>query len=55
MSEIFVWIKYSTVEQIGREVFGKCFMSQDSPKYENNRIIYGNDEIGAPHSFYYFY
>jgi len=51
MSEDFVWIKHSTGEQIGRDVLGKWFMSDDSPKSENNRIIYENDEIGVAHSF----
>ena len=51
MSEDFIWVKHSTGEQIGREVLSKWFMSDESPKSENNRIIYENDEIGVAHSF----
>ena len=51
MSEDFVWVKHSTGEHIGREVLSEWFMSDESPKSENNRIIYENDEIGVAHSF----
>ena len=51
MSEDFVWVKHSTGEHIGREVLTEWFMSDESPKSENNRIIYENDEIGVAHSF----
>ena len=51
MSEDFVWVKHSTGEHIGREVLAEWFMSDESPKSENNRIIYENDEIGVAHSF----
>ena len=51
MSEDFVWVKHSTGEEIGRDVFAKWFMSDDAPKSENNRIIYENDEIGVAHYF----
>ena len=51
MSEDFVWVKHSTGEEIGRDVLGTWFMSDDAPTSENNRIIYENDEIGVAHSF----
>ena len=51
MSEDFIWVKHSTGEEIGREVLSKWFMNDESPKSENNRIIYENDEIGVAHSF----
>ena len=51
MSEDFVWVRYFTGEHIGFEVFIECFMSDRSPKLENNRIIYENNEISVAHSF----
>ncbi len=51
MSEDFVWVKHSTGEHIGREDLADWFMSDESPKSENNRIIYENEEIGVAHSF----
>ena len=51
MSEDFVWVRYSNGELIGREVLAEWFMSDESPKSENNRIIYENNEIGVAHSF----
>ena len=45
ISEDFLWVKHSTGEQIGREVLANWSMSDESPKSENNRIIYENDEI----------
>ena len=32
MTEDFVWIKHSTVQQIRREVLAKWFMSEEIPK-----------------------
>ena len=51
LSEDYVWVKHSTGEEIGRDVLGEWFMSEDAPKSEKNRIIYENDEIGVAHSF----
>ena len=51
LSEDYVWVKHSTGEEIGRDVLGEWFMSNDAPKSEKNRIIYENDEIGVAHSF----
>ncbi len=51
LSEDYVWVKHSTGEEIGRDVLGEWFMSDDAPKSEKNRIIYENDEIGVAHSF----
>ena len=51
LSEDFVWVKHSTGEEISRDTLGEWFMSDDSPKSENNRIIYENEEIGVAHSF----
>jgi len=51
LSEDYVWVKHSTGEEIGRDVLGEWFISDDAPKSEKNRIIYENDEIGVAHSF----
>ena len=51
MSKDFIWVKYSTGEHIGCEVLSKWFYEWWTPKSENNRIIYENDEIGVAHSF----
>ena len=41
MHEDFVWVKHSTGEEIGRDVLSTWFMSEDAPKTEKQRIIYG--------------
>ena len=46
MSEDFIWVKHSTGEHIGREVLSKWFMSDESPKSENNRIIMRMMKLG---------
>ena len=51
LSEDYVWVQHSTGKHIPREELGKWFMSDDTPKTDNQRIIYENDEIGVAHSF----
>ena len=49
LSKDYYWVKHSTGEHISREELSKWFMSDDSPKTENYRVIYENDEIGVAH------
>lgn len=51
MSEDFVWARHSNGELIDSEVLAEWFMSDESPKSENNRIVYVNNEIGVSHIF----
>ena len=51
LSEGYVWVQHSTGKHIPREELGKWFMSDDTPKTDNQRIIYENDEIGVAHFF----